>query len=239
VLCLDHAVLPICPEPTKTATKNGETRKRRIKGLVHFTRLENLNSIIEFGLWPRAFLDELKVDYIYNDEIRIDSCSNASCLSLSFPNYKMFYTCRMNNRGLNWIVLSLFPNILWEKDCAFCHKNAASKEVTCISLQERKKPEAFLKLFEDYEDSPKRTELKIPMSYPTNPQAEILIFDPIEIEYIKGISFQNQKLTSEAKNKYKKYRINCIYHPGAFYPRSDYKHWQNQTENSIFDELFI
>lgn len=214
-----------------------EINKRKIKRLAHFTRLENLDSIIEYGLWPRASLDELKVNYTYNDETRIDGCSNACCLSLSYPNYKMFYLCRKNNKETAWIVLSFFADILCAKDCAFCHKNAASNEVTCISIQERKKPEAFFKLFEDYDDSPKRSDLNIPLAYPTNPQAEILVFDPIEPEFIEGIYFEDQKLSIKAKLKYEKYNFKCEYLPSAFSARSDYKHWQNQNQSSLFDEI--
>lgn len=215
-----------------------EIEKRGIKRLVHFSRLENLDSIIEFGLWPRTALDELKVRYIYNDDSRMDGYSDASCLSIGFPNYKMFYYCRMKNDKENWIVLTLSPDILWQKDCAFCHKNAASRDVACIPLHERKKTEAFFKLFEDGENFPKRSALRIPISYPTNPQAEILVFEPIEAEYIKRIVFQCPILAKKAEIKYEKYGIKSIFQPKFFSPRGDFKHWKDQQENLLVNELF-
>lgn len=65
--------------------------ERKIKYLVHFTRIENLSSIMSYGLIPVASLSERRIDYVNNDLYRIDGFENATCLSIQFPNYKMFH----------------------------------------------------------------------------------------------------------------------------------------------------
>jgi hypothetical protein len=67
---------------------------RRIDTLVHFTRLENLVGILAEGILPRSTLEGRPSGVIFNDDIRTDNHKEAVCLSISFPNYKMFYKYR-------------------------------------------------------------------------------------------------------------------------------------------------
>lgn len=131
-------------------------KNRGIKYLVHFTRAENLVSIFNNGLVPVNTLDEREMDYYYNDQHRLDNCCDANCLSIQFPNYKMFYKYRYENSGTDWVVLGIKNTVLWEKDCAFCVENAASSNVTSIPLQRRKGVNAFNKLYNDYPGKPSR-----------------------------------------------------------------------------------
>jgi hypothetical protein len=66
--------------------------EREIDCLVHFTRASNLDSILQRGLLPR---DILMVEGYndFNDQYRHDG-TNAVCLSIGFPNYKMFFSLR-------------------------------------------------------------------------------------------------------------------------------------------------
>ena len=207
-----------------------EVLKRDIKHVFHFTKIENLLNILNHGLISKDYLITNKIHYNYNDELRLDGCTNATCHSISFPSYRMFYKYRKNTEKQEWIVLSLSPKILWEKDCAFCYTNAASSEIKCIPLSNRKGPEAFIKLFQDFDQYPtKRSVLKIDNSLPTNPQAEVLVFEPIGIEYFQGILFD----TFSAMNRYKKdptieNKIPCVLCKNAFGPRKDYYYWKNQ-----------
>lgn len=98
-----------------------------IEALVHFTHIANLSSILQYGLLGRAQLES--ISWVeppkYNDIYRLDGQREAICLSISFPNYKMFYKYGFNNRS-DWVVLLLKPSILWELDCKFYQENAAS-----------------------------------------------------------------------------------------------------------------
>ncbi|ABQ25481.1 hypothetical protein Gura_1280 [Geotalea uraniireducens Rf4] len=88
---------------------------RGIAHLIHFTRFENLNSILQHGIRPRQVLDAGGEEYIFNDELRLDGCLDAVSLSISFPNYKMFYPYRCQDYSINWAVLRLKSSILWDR----------------------------------------------------------------------------------------------------------------------------
>jgi len=198
---------------------------RKIEYILHFTRVENLDSILYSGLIPRDELERTGTNSTFNDEYRYDNCKNALCCSVGHPNYKMFYSLRMNNPRTEWCVIGIKKDVLWNKDCAFCIENAASNSVTSISINQRKGLQAFMKLFDEIENKPPRNVLAIPDNCPTNPQAEILIFDRIEVDNIIGVVFQSQQRADEYKTKYNKDNF-FIYHKAFFYPRKDYEHWR-------------
>ena len=72
--------------------------ERNIETLVHFTRVENLSSILQNGLLSRKALEILEEtrgqQFLFNDRKRKDGHKDAICLSISFPNYQMFYPIR-------------------------------------------------------------------------------------------------------------------------------------------------
>ena len=97
--------------------------ERKIETLVHFTRIENLDSILQHGLVGRSLLQTRQQQFLWNDEIRADGCPQAICLSISFPNYKMFWGIRrkaektMGIADSQWVVLLLDAKVLWKLDC--------------------------------------------------------------------------------------------------------------------------
>lgn len=199
-------------------------RGRGITELVHFTRYECLPSILDLGLLPRSLVEEREIPCEFNDEERHDLCEDASCLSISFPNYKMFWACRQEYGG-NWVVLSLNPRILWQKECAFNPVNAASNEVRFMAREERQGREAFNAMFEDREDWPNRTETGIPDNFTTNPQAEVLVFDTIEPDNIQNIYFNNYLIMAEFTEEYGDipHTLRSYY----FDARQDYRDWRS------------
>jgi len=204
-----------------------------IRKLFHFTRIENLRNILHLGLLGRKLLQEVSetepsYHSTYNDNYRLDGHPEAICLSIGFPNYKMFYKLSHKNQS-EWVVLVLESYILWEFDCAFYSENAASSVAKHVSLSERKSFSAFKKLYMDYNQY-KRQDLGIPHSYPTHPQAEVLVLEPISPKYIKEVDFKDkqvmQKWLLENKGKFtQKIIFDTLY----FTPRVDYKSWQNDN----------
>ena len=190
----------------------------------HFTRLENLDGILTDGLIPRDQLEKRNTQPVYNDQYRFDGCKNAICCSIGHPNYKMFYPMRLENENQEWVVIGIKSSILWEKDCAFCTENAASNNVTNIPLEERKGVIPFEMMFHEIEGMPTREELGISNNCPTNPQAEVLVFDNIEPSYIVGAVFQTKSRADEYAGKYPGFKL--IYHRAHFKPRKDYRYWQ-------------
>lgn len=195
-----------------------------VKYVLHFTRLSNLPSILEKGLINRVQLNLSGVQSEFNDNYRLDGQQDSISCSISFPNYKMFYKLRQENPDVEWVVLYLKSSVLWEKDCAFCVSNAASNEVTSIPIQARKGTVAFNRLFENVPGKPTRADIGIPDALPTNPQAEVLVFGNIEINYIIGAITQSKETEELLKAKYPNYKF--VYHNEAFLPRMDYEYWR-------------
>ena len=318
--------------------------ERRITTLIHFTRIENLRGILQGGLLSRSLLEERGQDFVWNDEQRLDAHKEAVCLSISFPNYQMFYKYRCMTSHDCWVVLLLDANVLWKLDCAFYQENAASNAANriipearsgeCIqvclgqqryfdvisrngypvntpedvpdlivyrspanneewevaeyltgchipinqasaapppgilsripertaqvaiewlrsrsgeplrkvtSLEQRRTPEALRDMFaEGYVNRQGsrglRQDLQIPNNYPTNPQAEVLVFDSIPTRYIKTVHFRNattlRRWRSTNSETYPQMLTSNSYY---FTPRDDWAAWQRDNLDS--DEI--
>lgn len=199
-------------------------RQKKINNLLHFTRAENLENIFRYGLLPKNVLLCERIPAVFNDEYRYDNCEDAVCTSIEFPNYKMFYTLRNNNPEVDWVVLLLDAKIICDFDCAFCCENAGSANMYQTDIESRKGVNAFLRLFDEQAGCFSRKKMKLPSNYPTNPQAEVLVFANIPVEYIKCVYFNDYK----TMNKYAKlFGNNNIYKAKQYYfgPREDYYFW--------------
>lgn len=200
-------------------------KERQIDWLLHFTRAENLPNIMRYGLMPRSNLEFAGIDFSYNDEYRYDNCENAVCTSIEFPNYKMFYPLRRYNPDLDWAVLLLDARIICDFECAFCSTNAGSSNIYNMDLEQRKGKRAFLKLFEELPYGPSRKELGIEDWYPTNPQAEVLVFDTIPITYIEKVFFDEQEILEQYAD-YIPQEILAEINSKAFKYRDDWEYWR-------------
>lgn len=200
-----------------------EVEGRNIEYILHFTKIENVGSIIENGLIPRSILEVQGAGVMFNDQYRHDGHKGASCLSISHPNYKMFYSLRERDNTQKWVVVAFKPDVLWVKDCAFCHENAASNNITAIPIQQRKGVAAFQKMFDPIQGKPDRDSLGLPEYCPTNPQAEVLVFGAIEPEYILGVITPDRQTESELKVLYP--NVDFLYHRAFYSARLDYEHW--------------
>lgn len=206
----------------KNALKKA-VKAREIRHLLHFTRLANLESILEHGLVGRSVLEENGINHVTNDAHRFDQQNSAVCCSIGHPNYKLFYPFRLNNPDDEWVVLAIKRVVIWSKSCAFCTTNAASNTVTAIPIHERQGFHPFVSMFNEQEDAPSREELGIPDRCPTDPQAEVLVLEPIEPKYIIGAMTNTERVARELRAKHSDFEFKYI--RTAFLPRKDYKHW--------------
>lgn len=195
--------------------------ERGIQFLLHFTRAKNLESILNRGLIPRNTLVLEGFDG-YNDQHRIDG-TDAVCLSIGFPNYKMWYGLKQDNPAETWVILVIHPQALWDLDCAFCTSNAASNSVTAIPLAQRKTLAALQAMYADWPGKP-RVGLGIPNHLPTNPQAEVLAMQGVPRRYILGAVTLNEAIRSELILKHPGFDIRAI--AQYFRYRQDYEHWR-------------
>lgn len=200
--------------------------QKRIDTLYHFTRAENLENIFRYGIVPRAVLDRRRINSYYNDEYRYDDCLDAVCTSIEFPNYKMFYKLRLENPETDWAVLKLDANILCDFECAYCWTNAGDASIYTVPIEERMGVDAFLELFDDREGYPKRENLHINDWYPTNPQAEVLVFGTISIDYINAVCFKNHEDMKSYLDVIP-IDISARVNSKVFCPRDDWQAWKN------------
>ncbi|CCO46322.1 hypothetical protein VIBNISOn1_1730001 [Vibrio nigripulchritudo SOn1] len=177
----------------------GVIKNRKIEALYHFSKIENLEAIVNQGLTPRAQLKD--GDFAFTDINRSDGFLDANCISISFPQYRMFFIKRIQNPQQNWVVLELSPELILEKESAFFERNAASRTVKSEIIENRKMATAFEKMFDDIEELPSREKRELPDNYPTDPQAEILVFDKIERSYIVAAHFADETVLSKYKDK--------------------------------------
>lgn len=202
-----------------------------IEHVLHFTRLSNLPSILQYGLLGRQTLVSRSYRAEINDQYRFDYLPDALCCSLSFPNYKMFYSLRANNPGVDWAVLRLKPSLLWEKRCVFCASNAASREIASENIENRTTPAAFRAMFSDHSNMPDRSTLGIPDHYTTNPQAEVLVLEPIEPRYVMDVVVDDRNRVNDIQalgHLIESYgeRATFLHAKEYFGARSDYAHWR-------------
>lgn len=165
-----------------------------IPHLVHFTRCENIPSIVQHGIMSVAALKKKDVDVIRNDERRWDGQLHGTSLSIAFPNYAMFYKYRELMPGSEWAVLLISRRVLWEKPCGFYSLNAADGRMTRRPPHEMKSAQALSEMFAD--DGNRRFFLR--PYHPTDAQAEVMVYDTIEPSLIEEVAFE----TAETRRKH-------------------------------------
>lgn len=196
-------------------------RARGITHFVHFTNIENVDSILCYGLLTRSCMDEKQLSYHYNDAYRYDYLLNSISLSVMFPNYKMFYKLRDEQSNTRWAVLFLSAEEVLNYDCVFCKTNAANSEISTIPVCQRKGLSAFQEMFYERQDIT-REELRLPDYYTTDPQAEILVCNNISPNLIQSISVENDTDLDLINKK----SININANKKYFGPRFDYEWWR-------------
>ena len=65
-------------------------KQKKIDYLLHFTRAENLENILKYGLLPRNVLLYNHIPAVFNDEYRYDKCKMQYVHQLGFPIIKCF-----------------------------------------------------------------------------------------------------------------------------------------------------
>ena len=206
-------------------------RDRGIKYLLHFTPIYNLRSILRLGFVPRKFLDmpgiKESIRPLFPDLFRQDGQRDCFCLSISWPNYKMFFQKR-KQMLTDWVVLRINVETIIKHQCLFYKTNAAS------SASRRLGPGRIEEMF--YDDGI-RGQLSIEKWYTTDPQAEVMSFSRISPQWINEIYVQ--KLTKEVNREFTHLRrqnllkrddsgnrIKVTEDKTFFGPRKDFQFWK-------------
>lgn len=191
-----------------------ECKARGIEKMYHFTRVENLLSILEIGIVPREVLEKTGREFAYCDENRYDRRKDCTCLSIEYPN--MWLLNKKKNEHHDWEValIELDASLLLKYDAYFAKHNAAAGDSKID-----KKIETFRELFSeefkiDFWWKEKTLTFKreegCANQWPTSDQAEVLIQDTIDITFIRNVIFKNdenmRRYEKMLKNKGLKYR---------------------------------
>ncbi len=194
-------------------------KSRRVKHFVHFTRIENLPSIAQNGLLTRKNLDNMSAEYSYNDDNRFDNLKNSLSLSITFPNYKMFFKYKVH--ATNWAVILLdAEKILATLPCAFHAANASANSERYRKLKERMTLDAFKRMFEG-----ERKGRRLRDNETTDPQAEIICLADIPLKYFVGIVFENSTWLNANQQLFP--NIPCRVDKSYFKPRHDWDYGKN------------
>lgn len=169
----------------------GFATEREVPGLIHFTRASNLASIMQHGIYPIARAEAAGLQPEINDAARWDGHRDGTSVSIAFPNSSMFYKLRQDNPEVDWVVLLLRKEILWEKPCAFCRYNAADGRIAGQPIDQLMTRAAFEGMYEHIDGHPSREDQRLKNFDPTDVQAEVLVFDVIEPHHIIKVAFES------------------------------------------------
>lgn len=169
-------------------TKVAQTRN--IEDVLHFTRLERLPIILEYGLRTRGEL--ISTGLYPTDADRLDERDDAVSVSISCYCPRMFEGKRYRAGRTPWAILVLQPRVLWDYHCLFFRRSAAKND---SKYENGKRFGGFAldKLFEDcsLEMDPTKTGFRakhgLPQSWPTFSDSEVQVISPIHPGFIRGV----------------------------------------------------
>lgn len=188
------SLLELVSEKTARSVRlAGRMRDRGVPHLVHFTRIENLASILDHGICPPDTLQRMQQRFRANDLDRYDRQRGATSFSIAHPNEKLFYRWRRSDPASEWVVLLVDPAVIWTRDAAFCSGNAADRRFSSQDLDARRTVEAFDAMFSHQEGHSSREDQGLRPYDPTDVQAEVLILGVVPPELITGCKFTSRE----------------------------------------------
>lgn len=239
VVSSPYGVPPLIPFGTEDDFRlRSILKERKIDTLIHFTRLENLASILNFGLMARKAIEaDTRIGRVRTNQPELPPDWQAMIsLNISFPDYRLFYRMQ-EQRGYEWIVLAYDAALLTQQPF-FSFIFPAANLIRTPIFESEIAPElqsvsTFEDLFKDT-DTVRRRILQIPDAYPTHPYSELLVPGTIANEYLKEVHFyneykfdqwyfQNQGLADIIDKN--------LWQIGLFYfsPRMDYANWRTAS----------
>jgi len=103
----------------------------------------------------------------------------------------MFYKYRQLATDADWAVLILSPRILWEKECGFYRYNAADSRMRNRPRELASSSKAYCEMFETPDA---RREHWLRAYDPTDPQAEVMVYEQIETDLIETVAFETKAI---------------------------------------------
>lgn len=200
---------------------------RNVKYLVHFTPIENIDSILKNGICSVFNQIRNGINSLRPDKDRFDGLLDFISCSISFPNYKYKYSKEINE-NIRFAVILLDIELLKtynSGEILLSVENAAKNTPFAKSIDELFSEVAYNRITGNKST---RKELKINEYDTTNPQSEILIKGNIDKKYIEAICLYSHDyyeliekgIQSELFDKRATEYLKC---------RLDYKFWKNDS----------
>jgi hypothetical protein len=207
-------------------------QRRGLRALLHFTKLRNVSSIVRHGLVPVSEFAAhgIPVDH-RNDHSRIDGHLGATSLSVSFPNYRMFYRLRCERPDEGWAVLAFPLSVLWTFHCAFYPTNAAANSMRILPPDSQGDAGALAQLFGD-RPGVRRNSLTLEGHETTDPQAEVLVFGILPAALIRSVHVLMDVHRPPLVDSGVDSSI-LRTSPGLFGPRRDYAAWRGPEISDV------
>lgn len=165
--------------------------ERGITRLIHFTSMDNIDSILKYGIMSVEDMKKSGVKYDFNDTDRLDYVLDGISLSIQNPNSRLLNKFKEKYPNKKFVILVLDPALLYEitdnsktklAPRIYCDYNAAAN-VTKKNTEniEVMFPESFVN------KTWKNTRFNKQDDEPTTEQAEILFRQTINPKYILEI----------------------------------------------------
>lgn len=170
---------------------------RGVTKLYHFTPAVNAESILTNGLASQQLLQAHGIDFYAPDSYRFDNRLDALSLSVHSINAQMLAK-KVKEHGGDWLILEIDASVLWTHDCRFCWTNAASSQIAnCRTFLGG--PWAFEEMFKDRpvnlaDQRSRREVFGRATCQPTDDQAEVQVFDPIDSDLIIDFTVKSDRV---------------------------------------------
>lgn len=160
---------------------------RKINKLFHFTPVQNINSIFEFGILG---IDELKsrgIEFKSSDSSRNDPIPNGICVSLTNPNEYML--SRKLSQGFHMALLELKPVLEMLSNLSFIASpgNFGRQDHKARFLNWPERYCGGNGLSNLFTNETIREKYGLSSSQPTDPQSELIFLDPIPPKFISKV----------------------------------------------------
>jgi hypothetical protein len=193
-----------------------------IDSLVHFTRADRLPLIIREGVLSNKRLSTLGRTVL--DKYRYDGKADHVCLSVSFPNYQMFYSYTQGNT-VEWCVIVLDARILWEQNCLYYPYNAATSDLAGRPVADFQGVKALRNIYAQIVQGRERSK-SIPPAFPTSPQAEVLVPGSVPASSIMSVEFSSSQTKLMYQSLLDSNAIRSVLSLQYFAPRVDWEQWR-------------
>ena len=160
--------------------------RRNIVRILHFSHVDNLDRILEYGLLSRNELLARSLPLTVSDQTRWDELEDGICCSISNPNRLMLQN-KVRQMGPNFVVIEISANAILFKKFACFPGNAARNEIKNLA---REHPNLFVGvhgLANLYLNWPVRHVYNLGAAQPTDPQSELVFFDEIPLVNLRRI----------------------------------------------------